>query len=256
MPVLVGLCALFYLGALAAQPSAVGWRGGLLEFGSPGLHTLERLGASGGLIVFGIGRWWTVLSAGWLHASLAHVLVNAVSLRNLSPLMLGLLGPARSTVVLVAANAAGFFLSSSMSWRSRGFFGPISVGASAALFGFIGALLVISLREWSNPRFAPLRKNAAFWVVTGVVISLYPGVDGWAHAGGFVAGALYALVVAYRRPEGPATQTAAAVLLALSLGAVAVSWLTMPPPPDDSGVVVRGWTAPPPATPGPWADRT
>ncbi len=35
--------------------------------------------------VFGIGRWWTVLSAGWLHGGLLHILFNMMAVRQLAP---------------------------------------------------------------------------------------------------------------------------------------------------------------------------
>ena len=35
--------------------------------------------------VFGLGRWWTVLSAGWLHGGLLHILFNMMGVRQLAP---------------------------------------------------------------------------------------------------------------------------------------------------------------------------
>ena len=43
---------------------------------SPGNESLFVLGASGALPVFGYGRWWTVLSASWLHGSVLHIVFN------------------------------------------------------------------------------------------------------------------------------------------------------------------------------------
>src|SRR5687768_10626891 len=40
----------------------------------PGTQTVLIFGASGAYPVFRLDRWWTVLSAGWLHAGLLHIL--------------------------------------------------------------------------------------------------------------------------------------------------------------------------------------
>src|SRR5688500_14864198 len=61
------MCGAAFLASLAVAPSAIGGSGGLLGILSPSGDSLFLLGASGAVPVFGYGRWWTVLSAGWLH---------------------------------------------------------------------------------------------------------------------------------------------------------------------------------------------
>src|SRR5687768_7681626 len=51
----------------------------------PGTRTILIFGASGALPVFGYGRWWSVLSAGWLHAGLLHIFFNMMWVRQLGP---------------------------------------------------------------------------------------------------------------------------------------------------------------------------
>src|SRR5205814_211448 len=50
--------------------------GNMLSAFSPSPQILFLFGESGALPVFVAGRWWTVLSAGWLHAGLLHIALN------------------------------------------------------------------------------------------------------------------------------------------------------------------------------------
>ena len=50
--------------------------GGILSAMSPSREMLFLFGASGALPVFRLGRWWTLLSAGWLHGGVLHILMN------------------------------------------------------------------------------------------------------------------------------------------------------------------------------------
>ena len=62
--------------------------------------------------MFGLGRWWTVLSASWLHGNLLHILFNMMWVRDLGPATADVIGPARTVVVYVVAGVCGFTLSS------------------------------------------------------------------------------------------------------------------------------------------------
>ena len=71
-------CGAVYLASLAMDPSAIGG-GGLLSLLSPGIESLFVLGASGSVPVFRYGRWWTILSAPWLHGGILHIVLNMMS---------------------------------------------------------------------------------------------------------------------------------------------------------------------------------
>src|SRR5215510_8587537 len=168
-------CGATYLACLAAQPDAIG---GLM---SPGTRALYRFGASGAVPVFGYGRWWTVLSAAWLHAGLIHIGFNMMAVRTLVPLAAHLYGPAR-TVILYTVSAITGFLSSSVAAAFLTFMpsvlrgGFITLGASAPIFGLIGALLYYGRRGGS----AMLGEAAKRWAIGGVVFGfVVPGIDNW-----------------------------------------------------------------------------
>ena len=57
-------------------------------------------------------RWWTVLSATWLHGGLLHILFNMMWVRDLGPSTADVVGPARTVIIYVVSGVCGFLLSS------------------------------------------------------------------------------------------------------------------------------------------------
>jgi len=129
--------------ALLMSGNAIGMNG-IMSMLSPSTQVLFLFGASGSEPVFRYGRWWTVLSAGWLHASLLHIFMNMYWVRQMGPAMTEMLGPARTVIIYTVGGVVGFALSS----FAGAFLPPIpflhgagfTVGASAPVFGLIGAL--------------------------------------------------------------------------------------------------------------------
>ena len=96
-------------------------------------------GASGAYPVFGYGRWWTILSAGWLHGGALHILFNMMWVRQLGPAVADIYGAGQMVIIYTVACAAGFLLSSFMGaylpWIPLLGGGSLTVGASAPIFG-------------------------------------------------------------------------------------------------------------------------
>jgi len=65
-----------------------------------------------GIPVLGYERWWTVLSAGWLHGSLLHIIFNMMWVRDLGPAVVDIIGPGRTVVIYTLSGVSGFFFSS------------------------------------------------------------------------------------------------------------------------------------------------
>ncbi len=70
--------------------------------------------------VFELGWWWTVLSAGWLHGGLLHILFNMNALRQLAPPVAELYGAGRMMIVYTAGGVMGFTASSVMGYVAPG----------------------------------------------------------------------------------------------------------------------------------------
>jgi rhomboid protease GluP len=217
-------CGALYLASLAADVEGV-HTSGMLSFFSPSVPSLFLFGASGAIPVFRFGRWWTVLSAAWLHGGVLHILFNMMWVRDLAPPTARLYGPGR-TVIIYTVSAITGFLASSLAGaflpflpgflRGAGF----TVGASAPIFGLIGALLYYGRRGGSSFIDQQARSLAITMLVFGFIM---PGVDNWAHLGGLAGGWLAAKVLDPLKPERGDHVLMAFVCLVLSLLSVGFS---------------------------------
>ncbi len=191
-----------YLISLLLSGGGLRMGGGLFGFLAPSPEIAFLLGASGGRPVFLAGHWWTVFSASWLHGSLLHIVFNMMWVRDLGPVVADVYGAGRMVIIYTIAGACGFLLSS-VAWR---YFpplpflsgAPLTLGASAAIFGLLGALVYYGRRTGSHL----VRSEAIrYAVILGFFGLIMPGVDNFAHAGGFFGGYLTALLLDPLKPE-------------------------------------------------------
>ena len=160
---------------------------------APGLGPSVAFGASGAIPVFGYGMWWTVLSAGWLHGGALHIFFNMMWVRQLGPATADIYGAGRMVIIYTIAGIVGFALSSCAGvlmasvpvWFLRG--GEFTLGASAPIFGLLGALVYYGRRAGSSMVGGQAWQYAIVLFIFGLIM---PGVDNYAHAGGFVGGYL------------------------------------------------------------------
>jgi rhomboid protease GluP len=91
-------------------------------------------------------------------------------------------GASRMYVIYFVANFFGFVASNIWS-------GTLSIGASAAIFGLIGAMIALGVRH-RNPMGAAIRAVYIRWAIWGLVIGFLPlfSIDNAAHIGGVVSG--------------------------------------------------------------------
>ncbi|HXT70662.1 MAG TPA: rhomboid family intramembrane serine protease [Vicinamibacterales bacterium] len=223
VPLVTGICVVVYLLSVAVGGVAEG--GGLLGFLSPGPVGTFLLGESGYVPVVGLHRWWTVLSAMWLHGGLLHLLMNMYGLRQLAPGVAELYGPGRMVIIYVLGSVVGFTVSSLAGVFFSGFPPPLApggftIGASAALFALIGALLYYGNRSGSRWVHATAKSWAISAFIFGLII---PGIDNYAHAGGFVGGYLVGRILDPLRQEQINHILIGLMLIVVSLLAVIVS---------------------------------
>ncbi len=130
---------------------------------SPSTDALFLFGASGQIPVFELGRWWTLLSAGWLHGGILHLLFNMSAVRSFAPATAELYGAGTDGHHLYhlvdhrISSSAASSMNSSL-WiplgRLLGILGlggaHLTLGASAPIFGLLGALLYYGNRTGSR----------------------------------------------------------------------------------------------------------
>ena len=143
--------------------------------------TLFRFGAKYRPAIEG-GQWWRLVTAGFLHGGLFHILMNSWVLFDLGAQVEQIYGARRLLVFYFAATVCGFAASS---WWSP----SLSVGASAGLFGLIGAMIALGVRYKTSMGLA-IRGLYIRWALYGLAFGLLPGlrIDNAAHIGGLVAG--------------------------------------------------------------------
>src|SRR5262249_17719865 len=156
---------------------------------------------SGAFPVFLYGRWWTVLTAGWLHGGVLHIMFNMMSLRALAPPVGELYGASRMAIIYVLAGVSGFTVSS----FAGAYLGSVpllgggayTLGASAAICGLLGALFYYGRRAGSSM----ISDQAKSWAVGILLFGIFiPGIDNWAHIGGFAGGYLCSRILDPLKP--------------------------------------------------------
>jgi len=223
-PVVMWSCIILYLATILLAPGGIDLGLGLLNFLSPDNDSLFLFGGSGAGPVFRAGRWWTVLSAGWLHGGLLHILFNMMSLRNLAPLVGDLYGASRMVIIYTTGGIAGF-TASSLAGQFLGWLpiiggADLTVGASAGICAFLGALFYYGKRGGSRM----IGDQAKSWAIGTLILGLFlPFIDNWAHAGGFVGGYVSSKFLDPLYPERLDHFLAALACLALTAIAIALS---------------------------------
>jgi rhomboid protease GluP len=196
----IGGCVVLYLLSYLVDPQP---GGGLMSLLSPGSRGLFLFGASGAIPVFGYGRWWTVLSAGWLHGGLLHILFNMMWVRSVAPPAAEIYGAGRMIIIYTASSITGFLLSSFMGYAFPGLpsfmrGASLTVGASAPIFGLLAALVYSGKRGVSS---SVGRQAWSFAVILFLFGLVFPGVDNYAHGGGFAGGYAMARWLNPMKPE-------------------------------------------------------
>ena len=130
----------------------------------------------------------------YLHGGIIHLLFNCMALHSLGTLIEDAFGSRKLFAIYTVTGVAGFAASTYLGGH------PLSVGASGAIFGLLGFAFVFGrYRGGSGGR--AVADHLKTWIVYGAVMLFIPGIDNWAHAGGFGAGALLGLLVAPGEPR-------------------------------------------------------
>ena len=144
------------------------------------------------------GEFWRWVTPVFLHLGPLHIFFNSYAIWIVGPQVEKLYGSARFTIVYILAGIAGV--------AGSYFYHPYnrSAGASGAIFGLFGALLVFGLkyRRSIPPMFQRAVGKGVFPVIAINLFIGYmiPGIDNSAHVGGLIAGALLAVVIPFKKP--------------------------------------------------------
>jgi membrane associated rhomboid family serine protease len=131
------------------------------------------------------GEWWRLISAGFLHGSIIHLLFNVYILWVIGSQLESIVGNIKFVIIyfvsLLGGSVASYLFSP---------FGSYSIGASGAIFGLMGAMLVVGRKR--NLDISQITTLVAINIVIGFVLS---GIDWRAHLGGLATGAFITWVL-------------------------------------------------------------
>ncbi|CAL5343960.1 hypothetical protein CsSME_00029130 [Camellia sinensis var. sinensis] len=190
-----GKCVARFLGRFSFQP--------LNEnplFG-PSSSTLEKLGALEWTKVVHKHQAWRLITCIWVHAGIIHLLVNMLCLVFIGIRLEQQFGFVRIGIIYLLSGFGGSILSALFLQKS------ISVGASGALFGLLGAMLSELITNWTiyTNKVAALLTLIVI-VVINLGIGILPHVDNFAHIGGFVSGFFLGFILLLRPQYGWVTR--------------------------------------------------
>jgi membrane associated rhomboid family serine protease len=162
------------------------------------------------------GEYYRLLTAAFLHGGVLHLALNMYAVFLFGPPLEAALGRVRFTALYLVSALGGSALSYAFSNPAQ----P-SLGASGAVFGLLGAFLVVNRRLGRDTSGVMVLLGINF--VFGFVAS---GIDWRAHLGGLLAGALCALTLVYAPADrrGPVQAIGLVAVLAGVLAVVA--WRT------------------------------
>lgn len=189
----IAVCVVLYVLSLVIDPRYIFRMAGMFDILAPSPNVLWLLGATSATAMQQ-GRWWTILTAVFLHGSLLHLLFNMAITRQYLSHVVELYGTARAWVIFVVAGIVGFAVSNLAA-------GVLTIGASGSIFGLLAALIVYGRRTHQHAVAQQLWMSAAVMFAFGFFM---PAVNNWAHAGGFAGGFVAAEALSFSgRRESP-----------------------------------------------------
>jgi len=203
--VLIGVNVLVALGAFLSGASATGGGGigssSLLADGSVSRYAIDQ------------GEYWRLLTAGFLHTGMIHLLFNMFALYILGGMLEPAIGRLRFGVIYFVSLLAGSF--------GALLFEPTAAtaGASGAIFGLMGAAVIVMRDRGVNP----MESGIGLWIGLNLLITFtIPGISIGGHIGGLIGGVLAALV--FTEVAGRLRASASlATLLAAAIGVISIA---------------------------------
>jgi rhomboid protease GluP len=185
------------------------------------------------------GQWWRLGTAMFLHFGVVHLALNMWALWDIGRLLEQVYGRWRYALLYLGAGVFGNLLSLVIQGNHA-----VSGGASGAIFGLYGALVLFLWRERAQMERGEFRwmfGAASIFIVLALVMGqLISGIDNSAHVGGLISGAL--LGVALSRPwtwNSPRNRYVRQAALGLVLLASVALWTSVPAPSYRLGEEVR-----------------
>lgn len=154
--------------------------------------TLLILGGKYGPLI-DLGQYYRLLTSAFLHGGILHLACNMYSLYAVGPQIEQIYGKVKYIVIYLLSAIGSAYVSYILAPKT------LSIGASGAIFGLVGALLVFLLKERGR-----IRKGAIGNIISVIIINLFIGlslsnIDNYGHVGGLITGMLVSVILYKRR---------------------------------------------------------
>jgi membrane associated rhomboid family serine protease len=208
--VLLGLIVLVQLGAMASGASATGSRFGGSELISDGAISQ---------VAIADGEYYRLITSGFLHAGLLHLMFNGFALYVLGVMIEPVVGHLRFAIIYFVSLLAGSFGALLVDPNA------LTVGASGAVYGLMGAAVVVMRNRGINV----MESGLGLWLGINLAFTFaIPGISIGGHIGGLIGGALAAAIMfelrdLVRLPPLVPILLASSVGVFCIVGAIAVS---------------------------------
>jgi rhomboid protease GluP len=188
---IIGINIGIYVISLLLNPRGFGLALNPLTFLSPSGQILELLGATGKVPIDAFQRYWTLVSANYLHGGILHILFNMAAFRQLGLLVSREYGVYRMFIIYTLGGVIGFFISylAAVPW---------TIGASASVCSLAGALLYYG-KSRGGVYGRTLYKQIGIWVIILFLFGIMvPVINNWGHGGGIAAGIAMGFLLGYQ----------------------------------------------------------
>lgn len=221
--IIIYFCVGLYVVSLLVDiQGALSPRGGMLGILSPSSKSLFILGMTGKSFV-AMGKYWTLITAIYLHGGILHILFNMLWIRQLGPMVENIYGTSRLILIFTFSGVFGFVL-------SNAFTGNPTIGASGSIFGLLGALIFYGRSRGGMFREVVYPQLMTWAIVLFLFGFFFPGVNNLAHLGGFIGGYVSGNMLSYqeRRWETSTHRKLAAVAVILTILSFIIVLITIP----------------------------
>ena len=152
----------------------------ILQNGHNAVDVWIALGANYKTFTVGLMQFWRLITSGFLHSSIFHLLFNMISLFSLGTFLERKIGTKKFFIALYGSLIVSSLTSLAFSDNT------VSLGISGGLYGLFAIYLV-------NGLYSRTLNNAGTFQVIfiNLILNFMGGVDIYAHIGGFVAGIIF-----------------------------------------------------------------
>lgn len=214
---IIGANIIMFALALLLNPRGLSLAFDPMSFLAPSNRSLILLGATGTVPIQELHRWWSLLTANYLHGGLLHLVFNLLALRQLGPLATQEYGPYRMVIIYTLSGVGGFLLSFLAGV-------PLTIGASAAVCGLIGAMVYYG-KSRGGAYGEAIYSQIGGWAIGIIIFGLVlPGIDNWGHVGGMVGGVSLGYLLGYQERRREALAHRLAGMACLALTGLALVW--------------------------------